>query len=154
MADGPNSLRKMFSAAILQIIAVNRSDHHMAQLQPGHGISHAAGFEHIKRLRLACCYVAKRAAARADLAHDHHGGVTLVPAFAQVGAPSLFADGRYLVCAHNLQRFVVARTGPRLDADPVRFRQPWSFGAARLFRVALVGNGQVAGHVGSYFRRA
>jgi hypothetical protein len=63
-------------------------------------------------------HVAEGAAAGADLAHDHHGGVALRPAFARIGAARLLADGHQLVLAHDLVGLAIALAHRRLDPDP------------------------------------
>jgi hypothetical protein len=56
-------------------------------------IGHAPRLERVERVGAPGGHVAEGAAAGADLAHDHHGGVALAPAFADVGAARLLADG-------------------------------------------------------------
>ena len=46
--------------------------------------------------------IAERTSPRADLTHDHHGGVTLAPAFAHIRTTRLFAHGHQIVLAHDL----------------------------------------------------
>ena len=99
MADRADCHGEMLGTAIFQIVAVDRGDHHMVQPQFRHRMRHPARLEGVQSLRPAGRHVAKRAAARAYLAHDHHGGVALRPAFADIGAARLFADRHQLFVA-------------------------------------------------------
>src|SRR3546814_5317202 len=60
------------------------------------------------------------AGARAGVAHDHHGGVALRPALADVRAGRLLADRVQLVRLHDLAGRVVLARHRRLHADPRR----------------------------------
>ncbi len=62
--------------------------------------------------------VAEGAGAGADRAQDHHRGVLLLPAFADIGAGRLLAHGVELEPAHELARLVIGRRLRRLDAQP------------------------------------
>ena len=64
----------------------------MAQPQLFHRLSDAARLKRIQRVRAAGGHIAERTAPGADLAHDHHSGVALGPAFTNIGAGGLFAD--------------------------------------------------------------
>ena len=84
----------------------------------------------------------------ANLAHDHHRGVALAPAFAHIGATGLFAHRRQFVVAHDATRLII-RLAPRsFNANPSRFfGLQRLIGAVRFFRMALVGHLQVAHHL-------
>ena len=82
------------------------------------------GFVRIERARQAGLDVAEGAGARAGVAHDHEGGVLLVPALADVGAAGLLADGVQAVLADDRVGRRVALGHRRLDADPVGLAQP------------------------------
>ena len=134
----------MFGPAIVQIVAVHRGDDHMFQAQLADRMGHLAGFKRVQRLRLAGRDIAKGAAARADLAHDHHGRVTLAPAFADIWAARLFADGHQLLRLQNIARLLVALGRGGLDADPKRFLRLLLIGAMCLLGVALIGQLEIA----------
>mmetsp|Transcript_13557 Transcript_13557/g.21655 ORF Transcript_13557/g.21655 Transcript_13557/m.21655 type:complete len:274 (+) Transcript_13557:4607-5428(+) len=147
--DGANSLGKVISAAVLHVIAIHRRDHHVVQAQFFHRKGHAPRFKRIQVLgRLARRDIAKGAGAGADFAHDHHGRVALAPAFADIGAPRLFADGHQLVFAHDLGGLGIAFAAGCLDPDPVGLFRLRIVRASGLFRVAFGGNFQVA-HAGA-----
>src|SRR3546814_9268715 len=61
-----------------------------------------------------------RVRSRAGVAHDHHGGVALRPALADVRAGRLLADRVQLVRLHDLAGRVVLARHRRLHADPRR----------------------------------
>ena len=122
-ADGANNLRKMLGAAVVEIVAVDRGDDDMGQAHLLHRIGDARRLVVVERGRDAGRDVAEGAGARADLAHDHEGGVLLVPALADVGAAGLLADRDQLVRLHDLARVGVTLRGRRLDADPVGLAQ-------------------------------
>jgi len=72
---------------------VHRGDDDVLQAHLGHGVGHAGRFGGVQSLRrLAGGDVAERAGPRADVAHDHHGGVALAPALADVRTGGLLAD--------------------------------------------------------------
>ena len=56
-----------------------------------------SGSARIERLRQPRLHVAERARPGAGVAHDHEGGVLLLPALADIGATGLLADGDELV---------------------------------------------------------
>ena len=66
------------------------------------------------------------------------------PAFTNVGAPRLFTHRGQVVVAHDLARVGIALAARRLDANPVGFLRLRIVGATRLFRVALLGDFQIA----------
>src|SRR6056297_1316398 len=134
----------MLGPAIVEVVAVHGSDHHVIEAQLLHRVGDAPGLEQVERLRLAGGHVAEGAAAGADLAHDHHGGVALRPAFARVGAASLLAHGHELVLAHDSPGFEIALGRGGLYADPVGLARLGSIGAARLLGVALAGYLEIA----------
>src|SRR6185503_10560955 len=90
----------------------------------------------IERLRLAGGDVAEGAGAGADLTHDHHRGVALRPAFADVRTGRLLADGHQAVGLHDVAGGVVAGGARRTDAQPLGLAQQRRLRVRLLFRVA------------------
>ncbi len=82
----------MFCSAVGQIVAIHRCHHDMFEAQLRNRLGDALRFFHIECTRQAGFHIAKGTSARAGIAHDHHGGVTVGPAFADIGATRLFAD--------------------------------------------------------------
>ena len=68
---------KCVGAAVRQVVAVDRGDHHVLQPQLFDRIGDVLRLERIERGRQAGGDIAEGAGPRADLAHDHHGGVLL-----------------------------------------------------------------------------
>ncbi len=123
----------MLGAAIGQIVAIDRSDHHMVEAELGDGVGDVLRLVRIERRGNAGGHVAEGAGAGADLAHDHHGRVLLAPALADVRAARFLADRHEIVLAHDLLGFLVdGRTG-RPHPDPVRLAQHFRIGPVGLF---------------------
>ena len=80
-------------AAIGEIVAVDRGHHDMGEAEPGDRVGDALRLVLVERIRQAGAHVAEGAGAGAGLPHDHEGRMALVPAFADVGAARLLADG-------------------------------------------------------------
>ena len=118
IANGVNRIGEMLRPAIIQIIAVNAGNHHMAQPQLGHGLSNIGRFRGIKRQRHAGGDVAKGASAGAGFAHNHKSGVLLFPALADIRACSLFAYGDEIVFLHNGARLGISGRAWRFSAYP------------------------------------
>ena len=97
---------------------------------------HILGLVRIERQWQAGAHIAEGAGARADLAHDHEGGVLLLPALADIGAPGLLAHRHQPVLARDAARVRIAARARRLDADPVRLAQYRRVGPRRLLGVA------------------
>ena len=135
----------MLCPAVFDVVAVHAGDHHVVQPQLGHRIGHTPWFKDIQRFRRTPCRdVAEGTGAGADLAHDHHGGMALRPAFAHIRAARFFADSHKLVLAHDLCGIRIAFATRSLHPDPRRLFWLWIVGASGLFRVALLGDFQVS----------
>ena len=117
-----------------------------------HRIGDAGGFVGGERQRLAGGDVAERAGAGAGVAHDHHGGVALAPALADVGAGGFLAHGDQAVGAHQRAGLVVDRMGGRLHPDPGGLALDGIVRPVRLLRVAFgagaVVDDEAGGHGG------
>ena len=136
---------------ISEIITINRGDHNMAQTKLGDSIGHLGGLLRIKRLRQTRAHIAEGASACASVAHDHEGRVLLLPAFANVGAAGLFADGVKAVGADDLVGCGVALRHRRANADPVRLAQHGCVRPVRLLGMARAASGVIE-HDGHRFR--
>nr|GEU28320.1 hypothetical protein [Tanacetum cinerariifolium] len=116
-----DALHEVGGAAVAQVVAVHRGDHHVAQAQLGDGVGQVGRFADVERVGTAVAHVAERAAAGALVAHDHERGRALAEAFADVGAAGLFAHGHQLVLAQDVLDFIeAARRRGALDPDPLR----------------------------------
>ena len=89
--------------------------------------------------------VAEGAGPRAGVAHDHEGGVLLVPALADIRAARLLAHRDEAVLLDDVAGVGIAARVRRADADPVRLRRRQRVRPVHLFGVAraqrLGGNG-------------
>ncbi len=94
----------MRSAAVVEIVAIDRRDHDMGKAELRHGLRDVLGFVRIEPARQAGLHVAERTGARAGVAHDHEGGVRLVPALADIGAAGFLADRVQAVLADDVAR--------------------------------------------------
>jgi len=131
-SDRADGLRKVLGSAVFHVITVHGGDDNVIEAEFFDRIGHAPRLKRVKLFgRFASRDIAEGAGARADLSHDHHGRVTLVPTFAYVGASSLFADRDELFGPHDLARGFVPFAHWRFDANPI-----WLF---RLGVVDLMG---------------
>ena len=136
-ADGADGLGDVLGAAVAEVVAVDRGDDDVVEAELLDGDGDARRLEHVEGVGAAGGDVAEGAAAGADLAHDHHRGVALGPALADVGAARLLADGDEAVLPHDLAGPLVALGGRRLDANPVGLAQDRGVGLVGLLRMAL-----------------
>ena len=105
LLDRPHGRRVMRRAAVRQVVPIDRREHHV--LEP-HELDRA---RHVLRLlgiepppRIAGVDRAEAAGPGAYGAHEHDGGGAGIPAFADVGALRLLADGAQPMIANDLFR--------------------------------------------------
>jgi hypothetical protein len=135
----------MFGAAIKHIIAIYGCNHDVVQAKLFDRIGHTTWFKHVQIFWwLAGCDIAECAGPRANLAHNHHRGVTLGPTFANIRTAGLFAHGGEFVFANDVARHLVALAGWRFDTNPVGLFGLRAILATLLFWVALGRNFQIA----------
>ena len=108
----------------------------MLEAELGDGLADARGLVGIERIRKTRLHIAEGAGARAGVAHDHHGGVAVGPAFADVRAAGFLADRVQPVLADDLLRGRKFAADGRLHADPFGLALDGRIGPMRLFRVA------------------
>ncbi len=111
-ADGADHRGEMRRAAVRQIVAIDRGDDDMLETQLGDGVGDPLRLVRVESAGQPGLDVAEGAGARAGVAHDHHGGVLLRPALADIGAAGLLADGDEAVLAHDLARSRDSRRTP------------------------------------------
>ena len=92
---------EVLGAAVGEIVAIDRGDDDMLQASLATRRRHVLGLGRIERLGQPRRHVAEGAGARAGVAHDHHGGVALLPALADVGAGRLLAHRDEAVLAQR-----------------------------------------------------
>ena len=148
-ADRLDDGGEMCGPAIRQVVAVDRGDHHVAQTEPGDGVGDAGGFVGLQRAGLAGAHVAEAAGAGAGVAHDHHGGVALRPALADIRAGGLLANRHQAVVAHQRAGLVIDRVVRRLDPDPGGFALDRILRPMGLFRMSeRAGRAMIDGQAG------
>ena len=135
-SDRPDGVREMLRAAVVKIVAIDRSHDHMGKPELRHRVGDVLRFGRFERARQSGLDVAEGAGARAHVAHDHEGGVALLPALADVGAARLLAHGMQAVLAHDPARLRVAGRARRLHPDPRRLAQYRRLRPARLLGMA------------------
>ena len=108
-ANAFDAANKLPGAAVIQIVAIHRRDDHMPQAEVADGFGQIVRLVRVEQVRSAGCDIAKRAFTRADAAQDHHRGVTLRPAFTDIGTRRLFAHGIELKTTHQFARVVITR---------------------------------------------
>ena len=124
LAGGADALGIVAGAAVAQVVAVDRGDDDVLQLECRDRLGQVGRLVHVQRIRAAVADVAERAAPGALVTHDHEGRGALAEAFADVRAARLLADGVQLVLAQDLLDLVEARgRAAGLDADPVGLLQ-------------------------------
>jgi hypothetical protein len=119
-ADLLDAFDKMSCTAVAQVIAVHAGDYGVFEAHLGNGLGQLQRFILVQRIGAAMPHVAKGAAARALVAHDHECGRAMAKALADVGARGFFTHGVEIALAQDLLDLVVARVGrARLHADPL-----------------------------------
>ncbi len=93
--------REVPCSTIAKIVPVDRGHHDMAEAEPTHGFGDVARLVRIEGTRLAGGDVAEGTGARAGVAHDHEGGVLVLPALADIRASRLLAYGGEAILAHQ-----------------------------------------------------
>ncbi len=127
LPHGQHRMIKMLGAAVGQVIARDRSNHHVSQAQSHGRFGHAVRLIGFQRLGLALGHGAKSAGPRADVAQDHEGGRLLRPALHAVGALGAFAHrfqpqffdqpGGEMIRRRPLGRFRFSQRGNRPAGD-------------------------------------
>ena len=118
-ADGANAIDEMLRAAVAQIVAIDASNDHIFQAQCGDGFAEVARLVSVERFRAAVGHVAKRAAPRAQVPHDHECRRAFAEAFADVGARGFFADAMQIILAQNAFDLLEARAARGFHANPI-----------------------------------
>ena len=110
---------KSVGAAVAQLVAVDHGDDDVLEVHLGDGLGDAAWLLPVEREGASGGDGAEAATAGAGVAEDHEGGDAVAPAFGDVGAAGLFADGVQGFAAHEGLEAVVGFAGGDADAQPV-----------------------------------
>jgi hypothetical protein len=151
-ADGAHGVSEMRSTAVGEIVAVDASDDDVGKAELGGRLGDVFGLGFVECAGQAGLHVAEGAGARAGVAHDHKGGVLLLPALADVGAAGLLAHGVQAVGTRDGLRSEEAGRYRRLHADPGGLFGLARVGAMRLFGMARARIAEVEnnGHAFTY----
>ncbi len=134
-ADGADGLREMLGAAVGEIVTIHRSDDDMGEPKLECGLRDMFRFQRIERPGHPGLDVAEGAGAGTGVAHDHEGGVLLVPALADVRATRLLAHRDEAVLLDDFAGIGIAARVRRAHANPVRLRRRERIRPVHLFRV-------------------
>ena len=132
----------MLGAAVGEIVAIDRGDDDMGKPELEGGFRDMFRLGGVERAGHAGLDVAERAGPGAGVAHDHEGGVLLVPALADIRAAGLLAHRDEAVLLDDLAGVGIAARVRRAHPDPVRFRRRQRIRPVHLFgvtRAHLVG---------------
>ena len=121
--------------AVGEIVAVDRGDDDVRETELAGRLGDVFRLGRIERAGQPGLDVAEGAGPRAGVAHDHEGGVLLLPALADIRAASFLANGMQAIRAHDTLCVQVARRDRCLDSNPLRFAQGRLIRPMRLFRM-------------------
>ena len=122
-ADRADAVNEMFGPAVAQVVAIHRGYYYIAQFHVMDGLRQVLRFLLVQRRRPAVTDIAKRAAPRADVAHDHECCRSVAKTFGEIGATGFLAYRvQVLVTQHGFD-FRDRVRGRRLDPDPWRLAQ-------------------------------
>ncbi len=124
LAHGADAVDEVLRTAVLEVVAVDRGDHHVVEPECRDRAAEIARLLGIERLGPAVRDIAERAAARALVAHDHECRRAVAEALADVRARGFLAHGVQPVLAQDVLDLVEARRR-RAGAypDPLRLAQ-------------------------------
>ena len=104
-ADGFDAVGEMLCAAVAQVVAVNGGDDDVTQVHGFDGFCKVFRFVGVKHIRAAVSYVAERAAAGTNVAHNHEGRRAFAETFADIRAGGFFANSVHFLFAQNIFDF-------------------------------------------------
>jgi hypothetical protein len=108
-------------AFVFEVVTGDAGDRGVAELHGLHGAGHLGGFEPVHGGGFAGVDLAEVAAAGAFGAADQESGFLVFPAFEDVGAAGLFADGVQAFFLDQVLELDKFRAHLDLGLDPVRF---------------------------------
>jgi hypothetical protein len=120
-SDRLDAAHELEGATVRKVVPVDRGDHDVLEAELTQRLGEVLGFVRIDGAGQPGLDVAEGAGAGADIAQDHHGGVPLGPALADVGAGRLLADRVQPLRPHQAPGRVIAFGDRRFDPDPGRF---------------------------------
>jgi hypothetical protein len=119
-ADGADGGGEDPRAAVGEVIAVHRGDHHVLQAEFPHGVPHALGLLTVLPGGLAMSHRAVPAVPRTDIAEDHERRRRILPALADVRAMRFLAHRVQVPLPHQTLQSDVVRASGRAHLEPRR----------------------------------
>ena len=117
---GAEGLRPVPGAAVGEVVAVDRRDHHVLEAELADRAADALGLLAVLPRGPTVRDRAVAAVARAHVAQDHEGRRRVLPALADVRAAGLLADGMEVPLAHAVLEAHVVRAAGRANLEPRR----------------------------------
>ena len=126
LSNGLDRLGEDEGAAVRQVVPVHGGDHDMLQSHLPHCLGHPPGLLPVQHRGTALADGAVAAASSADPPQDHERGHAMGPAFTQIRAHGLLADGIETQAAQKPFQFVNAFPEWSADLDPGWMAPPLS----------------------------
>jgi hypothetical protein len=120
VSHGADGCRKVGRAAVRQIVAIHRRDHHVLEAELRDRAPDPQRLLAVLPGRPAVPNGTVAAVPRADIAQDHEGGREIFPALADVRAASFLADGVEIPRLHQALQAQVLRPTRRAHLEPRR----------------------------------
>jgi hypothetical protein len=111
--------------SVLQVIASNRSDHHVPQPHSSCRFGNACGLVGFERKWLGGIHCAKATRPSAAISTDHEGSRALGPTFPMVGAHCALANRVQLQLVQQCASMSEAIRGRQSNAQPLREARSW-----------------------------
>src|SRR5205085_4823287 len=118
-------LRPMRRTTVGQIVAINRSDDRVREVEMAHSFGDVARLIRIKLHRLSFVDRAETAMARAGVAAEHEGRGAIRPALEDVRAARLLTDRVQVQAFDELQHVVLICRIAEPNLQPFRLRLAW-----------------------------
>jgi hypothetical protein len=119
-ADLEDASGKRLRAAVLEVVPVHRSDHHVAESHAGDGLGEPDRLVRVVRSGRSVRDGTVRAVPRAHVAQNHERGGLVLPALPDVGTASLLAHGVEPQLPHHSLELEVGRAAGCPDLQPRR----------------------------------
>ena len=120
LADPLDDFLKMRCPSIYQIIPSHRGNHHMFELHPSRGFSHAFRLISLQRHRFTSVHRTEPTRACTTVPRDHKGSGSLAPAFPMIWAAGAFTHGMKVEIINQITRGKILTRRGQLQTKPFR----------------------------------